>query len=150
MRFMIAFVTALYHLGTLITLGSLVRKLSMLHCLQYYNCGVYHGLGKTETPTEVLRSILAQLEYSYLVRDYSDRQGVPFNQHLYVPETHPVSNAPFCEREDEAHVLKVCDMIMRFYMDVLIEHCASAANCSQHAFRGASYNPLSTICGGTL
>ena len=106
---MIAFVTALYHLGTLITLGSLVRKLIMLHCLQLY-CGVCHGLGKTETPTKVLLSILAQLEYSYLVRDYSDRQGVPFNQHLYVPQTHPVSNAPFCEREDEAHVLKVCDV----------------------------------------
>lgn len=65
------------------------------------------GAGKTETDTEVLRSILAQLEYHYLVQHYSDNLGIPFRHHLYVPEKHPVINAPFCEREDEAHVLKV-------------------------------------------
>ena len=59
-----------------------------------------------ETPTESLRSILAQLEYAYVVREYV-KQGVQFDQHLYVPEMHPVTKAPFCEREDETHVLKV-------------------------------------------
>ena len=54
-----------------------------------------------------MRSILAQLEFSHLVRDYHDRLGIPFRYHLYVPEIHPITNEPFCEREDEAHVLKV-------------------------------------------
>ena len=27
---------------------------------------------------------------------------------LYVPELHPETGEAFCEREDEAHVLKVC------------------------------------------
>ena len=67
----------------------------------------HHCTGKTETDTEVMRSVLAQLEFSYLVRDYSDRLGVPFRQHLYVPETHPITNTPFCEREDEAHVSRL-------------------------------------------
>ena len=73
----------------------------------------HRGTGKTETDTEAMRSILAQLEFSHLVRDYSDRLGVPFRHHLYVPETHPITNTPFCEREDEAHVLKVrtCNVV---------------------------------------
>ena len=64
-------------------------------------------VGKTETETEVLRSILAQLEFAWLVGDYEDRLGIPFRRHLYVPEKHPITKDPFCEREDEAHVLKV-------------------------------------------
>ena len=63
--------------------------------------------GKSETDVKVLRSILAQLEFSWLVRDYDDRLGVPFRHRLYVPEIHPITKEPFCEREDEAHVLKV-------------------------------------------
>ena len=63
--------------------------------------------GKSETDVEVLRSILAQLEFSWLVCDYDDRLGVPFRHRLYVPEIHPITKEPFCEREDEAHVLKV-------------------------------------------
>ena len=31
-----------------------------------------------------------------------------FRQHIYVPETHPLTGMPFHEREDEAHVSKVC------------------------------------------
>ena len=65
------------------------------------------SLGKTETYTEVLCSILVQLEFAWLVRDYDERLGVSFCHHLYVPENHPITKHPFCEREDEAHVLKV-------------------------------------------
>lgn len=54
----------------------------------------------------MLRSILAQLEYSYQVRRW-DSSGVPFRTYLYVPETHPVTKSEFHEREDFAHVLKV-------------------------------------------
>ena len=56
--------------------------------------------------THKLRSILSQYEYSYQVRQW-DNEGVPFRTHIYVPEMHPISQMPFCEREDEAHVLKV-------------------------------------------
>lgn len=54
----------------------------------------------------MLRSILAQFEFSYQIRKY-DEQGIPFRTHLYVPEVHPVTGTTFYEREDEAHVLRV-------------------------------------------
>ena len=55
----------------------------------------------------MLRSILAQMEYSYRVCYYHDEKGVPFRTHLYVPETHPDTGQGFCEREDEGNVFKV-------------------------------------------
>ena len=55
----------------------------------------------------MLRSILAQLEYTYLVQKW-DSEGVPFRQHVYVPENHPLTMDIYHEREDEPHVLKVC------------------------------------------
>ena len=54
----------------------------------------------------MLRSILAQFEYTFQVCDW-DRKGVPFKVHFYVPEVHPITGAEFHEREDDAHVLKV-------------------------------------------
>jgi len=62
--------------------------------------------GKDETQVEKLRSILAQLEYKHQV-DLWHSKGVPFKDHLYVPEVHPITGFEFCEREDEAHILKV-------------------------------------------
>ena len=59
-----------------------------------------------ETFEDKLRSILAQMEFTYTVRKYDD-QGVPFRSHIYVPEIHPVTATIFHEREDEGHVLKV-------------------------------------------
>ena len=44
----------------------------------------------------MLRSILAQLEYTHQVRLY-DAQGIPFCSHLYVPEAHPETGATFLE-----------------------------------------------------
>ena len=52
----------------------------------------------------MLRSTLAQFEFSYQIRKY-DEQGIPFRTHLYVPEVHPVTGTTFYEREYEAHVL---------------------------------------------
>ena len=63
-------------------------------------------LGKTEDLTDKLRSILAQMEYTYRVR-YWDSLGVPFRSHFYVPEKHPITDDVFHEREDDGHVLKV-------------------------------------------
>ena len=59
-----------------------------------------------ETTIEKLRSILAQMEYTYQVCTW-DAKGVLFRTHMYVPEIHPVTEANFHEREDDAHVLKV-------------------------------------------
>ena len=61
----------------------------------------------TETMPNKLRSILAQMEFSYCVRHYHDELNVPFQHYLYVPETHPITGLPIHEREDEGHVLKV-------------------------------------------
>ena len=63
-------------------------------------------VGREETTLEKLRSILAQLEYRYLVEHW-EMKGVPFRSHLHVPEVHPLTGLMFCEREDEGHVLKV-------------------------------------------
>ena len=63
-------------------------------------------LCKDETQVDMLRSVLAQLEFSHLVRQY-DQSGVPFRTHLHVPEVHPDTKTVFFEREDEGHVLKV-------------------------------------------
>ena len=52
------------------------------------------------------RSILAQLEYQHLIREWK-KKGVDFSTYLYIPEVYPVTGEEFCEREDEAHVLKV-------------------------------------------
>ena len=65
------------------------------------------SVGKTETKVEKLRSIMAQLEYTYQINQLSSK-GIPFKEHLYVPEVHPITKVEFCEREDEAHVFKVC------------------------------------------
>ncbi|XP_065889311.1 uncharacterized protein [Dysidea avara] len=61
--------------------------------------------GKDETKAEKLRSILAQLEYQYQVNLFHSK-GIPFKNHLYVPEVHPITGKGFCEREDESHIFK--------------------------------------------
>ena len=70
--------------------------------------GVFNKVfvGKDETPVEQLRSILAQLEYAYQINTWQAK-GVPFKDFVYVPEIHPKTGMEFCEREDDAHVLKV-------------------------------------------
>ena len=62
--------------------------------------------GKSETYCDMLRSILAQLDYSYQINHWNS-VGVPFKDHLHVPEVHPLTGVLFCEREDEGHVFKV-------------------------------------------
>ena len=62
--------------------------------------------GKDESKVEKLRSILAQLEYKYQINHWNSK-GVPFKDHLYVAEVHPVTGIQFCEREDEGHIFKV-------------------------------------------
>jgi len=63
-------------------------------------------IGGTESFDDQFRSILAQLEYCFVVSSYEEN-GMPFRTHVYVPEVHPATNEIFYEREDEAHLLKV-------------------------------------------
>ena len=72
-----------------------------------YYYGICITTGKSETITDMMRSILAQLEFKYQILEW-ERKGVPFSQHLYVPEIHPVTKQVYFEMEDEPHVLKVC------------------------------------------
>jgi hypothetical protein len=68
--------------------------------------GYMHCAGKTEDRVDMLRSILAQMEFCYRVCKW-DSEGVPFRTHLYVPEVHAITKEYFLEREDEGHVFKV-------------------------------------------
>ena len=70
-------------------------------------------IGMTESLEDKLRSIIAQLEFHFIIDEW-EKKGVPFRMHLYVPEIHPITKEVFCEREDEAHVLKV--IYTRTYM----------------------------------
>ena len=60
----------------------------------------YVNVDKTETLTEMLCAILALREFTYIVIEWR-RKGVPFRDHLYVPEVHPDTGVEFCERDDE-------------------------------------------------
>ena len=66
----------------------------------------YVYTGKSETNADMMRSVLAQLDYSFQINQWHSK-GVPFKTHLHVPEEHPETGTIFCEREDEGHVLKV-------------------------------------------
>ena len=44
-----------------------------------------------ESFDDQLRSILAQLEYAYIVNKYEENR-VPFRTHMYVPEVHLVTS----------------------------------------------------------
>ena len=63
-------------------------------------------IGRPETRADKLRSIVAQMIYAHAI-DCWDKNGVPFRTHMYIPEVHPLTLAPFHEREDEGHVFKV-------------------------------------------
>ena len=73
---------------------------------------ILFSVGKDETKVDKLRSIMAQLEYKHQIDLFSSK-GIPFKEHMYVPEVHPITQVGFCEREGEAHILKVCINIMK-------------------------------------
>jgi len=53
---------------------------------------------------------MTQLEYAYQINQFS-LNGIPFNEHLYIPEIHPTTWQVFCERKGETPVSKVCGHI---------------------------------------
>lgn len=63
-------------------------------------------IGTKEDIMDKRRSILAQLEFTYRIHEW-EAKGIHFRSYLYVPENHPLTQKPFYEREDEAHLLKV-------------------------------------------
>ena len=71
-----------------------------------YFCVHYFVLGQLEDEAGMMPSILAQLDFSHEICRW-DRSGVPFRQHMYVPENHPQTSERFDDREDEPRVLKV-------------------------------------------
>ena len=78
-----------------------------------------YNVGESETPADMMRSVLAQLEYCHEICEW-DRKGVPFRTHIYVPEVHPLTNLPFCEMEDEPHVLKVIMAYITMYIHLYV------------------------------
>ena len=64
--------------------------------------------GKSEGLIDKLKSILAQFEFAYQVCEWEPK-GIFLSRstYLYVPKLHPETKMPFCEHEDEAHLLKV-------------------------------------------
>ena len=60
-------------------------------CVCLCMCITTHYTEKTETMTDQVQSIMAQLKFSYHIHYYHD---VPFRHYLYVPETHPVTQFP--------------------------------------------------------
>ena len=73
-------------------------------------------LGLKQQFVDDIRSILAQLEFTFEVRRW-DMQGVPSRTQLYVPEEHPLTEVGFCEREDEGHVFKVTMLTIILYLN---------------------------------
>ena len=71
----------------------------------------HSSVGKDESTVEKLRSIMAQLEYTYQINTWHIK-GVPFKHHVYVPEIHSTTGIEFCEREDEGHVFKVNTILL--------------------------------------
>ena len=61
---------------------------------------ILHTTGKSETKVDMLRSVLAQLDYTYQINHW-DSLGVPFKTLLHVPERHPDTDSVLCEREDD-------------------------------------------------
>ena len=65
---------------------------------------------------------MAQLHYRHDILKW-ESQGVPFCSHIYVPEDHPLTGFPFYEREDEAHVFKVCVCSYNTYIYLKDSEC---------------------------
>ena len=92
----------------------------------------------------MLRSILAQLEFTHLVKQY-DESGVPFRTHLHVPEVHPDTNTVFLEREDEGHVLKVRHIMLLDHAVMVDAHLSSSYRVSFGRGGGQDNYLLSSI-----
>ena len=64
-------------------------------------------LGVKEDFADEARSVLAQLDFRHRVQEISSR-GIPFREHLHVPEVSKYTGQVLCNRENEGHIFKVC------------------------------------------
>ena len=82
-------------------------------------------IGKEEDEADMLRSILAQFEYSLRVKQHCS-DGVPFDKYLHIPETHKLTGTVVCQREDEGHLFKVysssCSILIKILL-IITENC---------------------------
>ena len=53
--------------------------------------GMLLHVGKSETPLEMLKSILAQLEFQHEILEW-EKKGIPFRSRVYVPKVHPIAH----------------------------------------------------------
>ena len=85
---------------------------------------LYIHTGMSESPVDELRSILAQLHYTYHVWEWN-RQGVPFCTHAYVPETDPITGEEFHEREEGILAVYLCylQILTTFFLQQRIAMC---------------------------
>ncbi len=88
----------------LITLGFKVNEKYAYFHGEIAKC--YKFKGKEEDTADKLRSILAQFEFTAKIKKFV-ADGVPFDNHLHIPEVHPLTGILFCQREDEGHLFKV-------------------------------------------
>ena len=100
------YVEELFPLVICITPGVKVHYFCLFSSSMEHLQGISIIVGMSETVAEMAKSILAQLEFTFQIKEW-ERKGVAFQSHLYVPEHHPVTGYLFCEREDEGHVFKV-------------------------------------------
>ena len=92
---------------TMVSWYVLYIKVSGTVIYSIHTCIMFTSGIDKEEESDMLRSILAQFDYCHQVCSW-DRKGVPFKIHMYVPEIHPITKEEYHEREDDAHVLKVC------------------------------------------
>ena len=76
-------------------------------------------LGKEEDKADMLRSILAQFEYSSKVKQYC-ADGVSFDKHLHIPEEHKLAGNVMCQREDEGHLFKVQFFLVIIFSSIVL------------------------------
>lgn len=105
--------------------------------ISIYACTLTCYTENMESEVEMLKSIFAQLEYTYEVCSWHS-QGVHFRHYLYIPEMHPLTGQMFIEREDEGHVFKVytctsVNCINRYITGNYM--CAYAENRTAHSRR---------------
>ena len=74
-----------------------------------------------QSTADKLRSVLAQLEFSYRIRHYHDELEY-FSDTTSMCPRYTVTHLPICEREDEGHVLKVTYCYSSSLPDIYCTH----------------------------
>ena len=103
----------------------------LLHnmCCNVFVVCSHFDADKRETLTEMLRAILAQREFTYVVNEWH-RKGV----HLYVPEVPPDTGLRFCEWEDVFEVGSKCTAYHSLSLSLCSELVTAYVGVGQRSF----------------